>query len=607
MRRLIFSVLVTILATVATYASRANSTPQLVRQPDGCWLTVTLYGDEHHHWMQTQDGTLVVHTGEGYYVGQIDALGRMTASDVLAHEPAQRGADELTLIAGQAERRQLFHAAGEQYRESRRAAIAETGKYVPHVGSPRVLVILTQFQDLKFSLPDPVKSFNQFFNSESETHEDYGHAESSNGCSVRSYFKTCSGGLFTPQFDVVGPVTVSKDMLHYGANNSSTDTNVGDLYTEAIQLVDDQVDFRDYVTDGSQVACVILVYAGFSESVGASSATIWPKTSSSSRTTDDGVTVRRFSISAELNGANANSYSTEPKLRINGPGVCIHEFSHAMGLPDTYPSTTDSRKVNNQTMEYWDLMDYGEYLNNGRYPTPYTAWEQETMGWLTVEELKGTQQGVQLLPVTERGDLSKAYKFGNGANSEEWFYVENIQQRGMSAKQYGHGLLVTHVAYKSSIVNMTDNPNNVAGTPRMTVVPADGLLISGFQTLKSTGDSQGYGGTYTVAEYRASLAGDPFPGTSGITQLTAAQELPNYAYYNGEATPSAKLTDIVEDTATGVITFNYTDSTSTAIRSIANEAVALPDTYHTLDGRSLSGQPSRPGVYLMKGRKVIMR
>ena len=125
-------------------------------------------------------------------------------------------------------------------------------------------------------------------------------------------------------------------------------------------------------------------------------------------------------------------------------------------------------------------------------------------------------------------------------------------------------MLVYHIDYASNTVNMGDYPNNTAGHPRVTVVPADGLLISGYQTLRSDGSSQGYGGTHTQAEYSASLAGDPFPGTGGITSLNADQQIPSFYYYykddNGkDATEQTgvALTNITENTETGAVTFDY--------------------------------------------------
>ena len=44
---------------------------------------------------------------------------------------------------------------------------------------------------------------------------------------------------------------------------------------------------------------------------------------------------------------------------INGIGLFCHEFSHTLGLPDIYP--TNEITEHNQSPEYWDVMDTGNY------------------------------------------------------------------------------------------------------------------------------------------------------------------------------------------------------------------------------------------------------
>lgn len=602
MKRLIFSVFITLLSTVAVWASRAYSEPMTVVQPDGSSLTVVLNGDEHFHWMQTMDGVLVVNTGKGYFVAHIDEQGAMTATGQLAHEAMQRSVSETAMVSVQASRKALFHARGEQLAvASRRAAVTTAGTF-PHMGSPKVLVVLAQFQDVQFTMADPVKSFDQYYNSTAKgALENYGNREDKNYSSVRGYFEACSNGAFTPEFTVVGPLTLPGTLATYGANTSGEDSNIGQFYTDVMNLLDAQdFDFQPFVTDGANtIETVIVIYAGYGENVGAAADAIWAKNSLTVRKSKSGVSVQRFCISSELNGASIASFSSGIPW-INGIGVAVHEFSHSLGLPDMYPNTKASRSVNNQTMEFWDLMDYGEYLNNGYNPAPYTAWEQEAMSWLEIEELTAPAADITLIPLLEGG---KAYKFNNGGSNEEWFILENVQQRGFSSRAYGHGLLVCHVNYANSTVTSVDYPNNEAGKPRMTIVPADGLLISGFQTLKSNGASQGYGGTYTQDEYKASLAGDPFPGSQGVTMLTAKQELPGFAYYNGEATPAYSLANIREDEETGFITFDFTDQDPTGIRVIENGEMRMDNCYN-LQGQRVA-QPTR-GIYIKNGRKFVV-
>ena len=53
-----------------------------------------------------------------------------------------------------------------------------------------------------------------------------------------------------------------------------------------------------------------------------------------------------------------------------------------------------------------------------------------------------------------------------------------------------------------------------------------------------------------------------------MLMLTANQNLPNYKYYNGEATPKASLQNIRE--VGGIITFDYNSGTSATVKGDVN-------------------------------------
>ena len=72
--------------------------------------------------------------------------------------------------------------------------------------------------------------------------------------------------------------------------------------------------------------------------------------------------------------------------------------------------------------------------------------------------------------------------------------------------------------------------NNVKGKPRMTVVPADGLLFAQYNVGRVIN-----GVKVTNADFYDQLAGDPFPGTSGVTEINDTLDLVNYRVYTGSA------------------------------------------------------------------------
>ena len=64
MKKLITLIAIGMVA-ILVKAAPALRMPMTVTQPDGTTLTVEQFGDEHHHWTATTDGTMVINTGHG--------------------------------------------------------------------------------------------------------------------------------------------------------------------------------------------------------------------------------------------------------------------------------------------------------------------------------------------------------------------------------------------------------------------------------------------------------------------------------------------------------------------------------------------------------------
>lgn len=97
-------------------------------------------------------------------------------------------------------------------------------------------------------------------------------------------------------------------------------------------------------------------------------------------------------------------------------------------------------------------------------------------------------------------------------------------------------MLVYRINYEKDKVNMSDHVNDNPGKPGMTIVPADGLLVTS------------YNKKYTSKQYKAQHAGDPFPGTSNVDSLISVTM--NYGILK------KPIYNIQEDT-NGSISFNY--------------------------------------------------
>jgi immune inhibitor A len=473
-------------------------------------------------------------------------------------------------------------------------AMIGVGSYLQHTGSPRILTILAAFQDVGFTVNDPVKAFDQYLNGNKQ--EDLGNMNHMNVASVRQYFNTCSYGNFTPQFDVVGPLTLPQNMAYYGGkNNKGSDDRFSDFCRDALELAKDIVsDWSTYDNDkDDRIELVCVIFAGYGQNQGGADSSIWAKASYQNIKVNDTQRISRFNCCPELFHPQYPDY-------INGTGVFIHEFSHCMGLPDLY-ATTSTAYVNNQGMETFSIMDYGLYNRNGFAPCPYNAWEQEVMGWTKIEELKPTadsqQQVSDLLPLIEGG---KAYKLVNADNDRDYIVMENIQKRGLNTYSAAHGLLVYHVDYPYNTVNMTDAPNSNPGHPGVAVVPANGTLISSYL--------RGSGKKYTNEEWKESLSSSVFPGPENVTALTSQMQLPNYCFWNSSKAKETNymLNSISENEGTGTVSFIVASDNPSSIDDVR---WLKPDDSHVvydLQGRRIQGC-LKAGIYIVDGKKIYVK
>lgn len=577
----LLTLLCLLFVAVATWAAKANSTPVTVMQPDGTLLTVVLHGDEHANWYTSLDGTLLVQHQRAYYVARVGANGSLASTGLLAHVASMRNAAEQQAVAMQD--KQLFYtASAEAVSRARRVAISTDPDkgYFPHTGSPKALVLLVEFSDTTFSLADPKASFEQYLNGKGSP-KNLGANEDKNYGSVQQYFKDMSNGAFTPVFDIYGPYKLPKTSATYGAGRND---RMDLLLPDACAAADAEVNFADYdADDDGYVDLVYIIYAGYSANYDDNSQDyIWPKSGTQTVSqTYDGRYVWRYGVSNELI-ASPTSFNRAPLKRINGVGLFVHEFSHTMGLPDLYATVSPADTCDNQGMEFWSVMDGGENNYNGYYPTAYTAWEREVMGWYAPDTLADTCSVAGLAPI---GDGGKAYKIFNGT-TEEHVMLENIQQTGWNTRLKGHGLLTYRISYSRNEVNTQDRPNNTAGKPQVVVLAADGLLKNVNNCTTST-------------EYYTEMAGDPYPGTSNVDNI------PSFLMIDGSKLEKPVL-HITESTD-GLIAFDYLGKKQVVDGIALPTADASPAAVYTLDGRRLGTDIRNlpKGIYIVGGRKVV--
>ena len=439
-----------------------------VTQPDGSELTVYQHGDEHFHWLTNKQGEWLSMDTDGYY--------------------------------------RVTEALTDEQIEAKRQAAPRRAEYqaTPLNIATRGLIILVNFKDAAFTTSkaemDSMLTGKNYTRNYTYKYSGRNYTVESKG-SAWKYFYDSSNGQYDPQFDVVGPVTVSQNMAYYGGNIGGGDKNPEAMIVEACKLVNDSVDFSLYDNDNDGIAdFVYVIYAGYGEADGGAANTIWPHQYFIFQTLKlDNTKIYRYACSNEMD--NYTKHHT-------GIGTFCHEFSHVLGLPDLYETTGYGT---HKTMGEWSILDYGPYNNDGNTPPAYSAYERFFMGWLkprlitepeniTLAELNDSQEAL-LISSSDQHNL-----IGNDPDPTTFYLLENRQQTGWDEYLPGHGLMLTKIQYNYK--KWFDNTvNNTAKSMGVDLIEADGKAPQ----YDANRPSNGYMGK----------AKDLFPaGATAYTQIT---------------------------------------------------------------------------------------
>jgi hypothetical protein len=187
-------------------------------------------------------------------------------------------------------------------------------------------------------------------------------------------------------------------------------------------------------------------------------------------------------------------------------------------------------------------MDSGCYLNNGRTPSGYSAYERFFLNWLTPRVINHAENDtLSALNSSNEALLVCQGTYhnlrGNNPNPRLFYLLENRQKTGWDAYLPGHGMLITRVNYNSGkwISNNVNTDPNAMGVD---IIEANAL----------------------------SASRNPFPGASNIRAY-------NIVFAD---TIVKSLTNIEEQS--GVITFKFMGGVATVptdIENINNEEVNI--------------------------------
>ena len=471
--------------------------------------------------------------------------------------------------------------------------ILEDAVGFPTTGEIKAVVILAEFSDVRFSMSgaDIRTLLSNRYNAEGYTEQVRYEGKSdlfgeinldlTIPGSARDYFSEMSMGKFTPSFDVIGPVTLDNTRAYYGKNKSDgSDQRPREMIVHACQKAygTGLTDFTDYDNDGDGVVDIVyVVYAGDDEAQSYNSNAVWAHAweTKDMLIMGNGMKIKRYACSGEL---------VMDIPLVAGIGTFVHEFSHVLGLPDFYNTDTQSNSTK-LTMDYWSVMDAGNYIAEGFAPCAYTAFERYSLGWIPMETLKDSSTVV--IGTTDKE--GKGYRLFTSDNDTTSFYVfENICQEGWNSYAFGEGLFISQVTYNRA--KWRNNKVNTGSAYRHYVVAANN---------NSNYDDDDYAPwehLFGTANHEFTLNSIP----ASITQFGVAMDKP--------------ITDIMYDDETGKTTFKISGGEPENPEAPDNTTGSIEDSELThqnspliydLQGRRVEN-PSK-GIYIQNGVKVVIK
>lgn len=574
------------LSMLFAFGAAANAIPakklqKVITLTNGTQVSVELRGDEYLSWWEGTDGTAYRATAD-------DTV--FEAFDLEAQKPAaaaRRARAEQGRVARLARVKNSLKGADDKMR-------GLGGDHITYKGVKKGLVVLVDFKNKKFADGHDLEYYKNVINGKDFSDEEEGYVGS-----VRDYFLAQSNGQFELDFDVVGPVTMSKNYGYYGNDGAyQKDEKVYEMIKEACDGIQDKVNLKDYDWDGDGEADqVFFLYAGLGQASGGSAGTVWPH-ESELRYWPCGVL--SYSTGKINTYACANELQPETQGSSRyisaGIGTICHEFSHCLGFADMYDTTGGG----GYGMSVFDVMDQGSYNGNGFVPCNYTAFERIYAGWVEAIELIDPATVKDMKSVSDYG---RPFIMYNYKNTNEYFLMENRQNTGWDKGLYGsNGLLIVHVNYVPSRWANNSVNSSAEKIQCCTVVNADGSRENTQYSLQGdlypyevkgvtmndefTDESEPAAKLYTKNSDNSYALGIP------ITQIKRSKGSISFLVCGGDAN------NVIDNTFNGVVD---------GINGVTVVKKTTDNRIYSIDGRYLGTDASAlgKGIYVVGGKKVV--
>ncbi|SHK78541.1 M6 family metalloprotease domain-containing protein [Fibrobacter sp. UWB12] len=291
-----------------------------------------------------------------------------------------------------------------------------------------------------------------------------GFKDNGNYGSAYDYFVESSAGQFKPTFDIY-PITLPKNFSNYNSDS--------ELILPAIDILVERSDFKARASKYEKEIPFIILHPLSREKALAQNSSFFNhqyklQYSAKRAYTKNGYTFNNYAFISQKAEGKASSTSSKD---VNMLGTFVHEFSHVIGLQDTY-SADEQGYATIGPLPY-DVMALGLRNGNGGYPPTFSSFEREAVGWLKPTEITNTDS------VYELKNLSgmQAYAVSNPNKRDEYFLIEyrpavgfdsKIGSSSYSGKQGKNGVLIWYIDYDYDVF-FSNDPNGDLNHQRVEV------------------------------------------------------------------------------------------------------------------------------------------
>ena len=275
--------------------------------------------------------------------------------------------------------------------------------------------------------------------------------------SVRDYYIASSAGLFKPTFDIY-PVKLPKNFSEYNTYSKFVLPSIDSMVVRS--------DFQARANLYEKIIPFIILHPTSKEKAQEYNENFFNHKLDLKQVlgkvyTKNGYSFNDYAFVSQK--AEEKPYATSTK-DVAMLGAFIHEFSHVMGLSDVY--SADSRGYATIGPLPYDVMALGLRNGNGGYPPTFSAFERESMGWLTPTEITDPDSVYVLQALSEM----LAYAVSNPNQPNEYYLIEyrpavgfdsKIKNSSYSSKQGKNGVFIWYIDYDSKVFNSNKTNDDV--------------------------------------------------------------------------------------------------------------------------------------------------